>query len=134
MALHFNKKVSSKIIWQECFYTYWLTSVWKWNWSAESCISENKLKAKLSLFKSRKSHFGEFCFCCMFKCRCSLSSIVRPLRTYPDTFRAFVGFGEHNFRGKIAMFNPPKFEIVKSILFIEKNNIRYCYQNVSIVE
>ena len=46
--------------------------------------------------------------------------------TYPDTFHVFSRLGEHNFRGK----NPPK--IAKSIQFIERIDIRYCYRHVSV--
>ena len=35
-------------------YTYWLTSVWKWDWSVKSCLSEHTLRTKLTHFKSHK--------------------------------------------------------------------------------
>ena len=44
----------SKITWQGCSYTYWLTSVWKWDWSVKSCLSEHTLKTKWTHFKSHK--------------------------------------------------------------------------------
>ena len=88
-------------------------------------------KSQKSFLGSVKRDFGAFCFWCMFQCCCCcccLSSIVWPPHTM-TIFMFFSRLGEHNFRDKIAMFNPPK--IAKSIQFIERIDISCCYQHVS---
>ena len=56
MAYLFNEKVLSKITRQLAgvFLHLLKTSVWKWDWSVESCLSEHTLKTKWTHFKSHK--------------------------------------------------------------------------------
>ena len=102
--------------------------MWKWEWSVESCMSDHTLRQNGHFSKVTKVIVGGMW--CMFKCCCCfIIHRLNPSHLSWHFSQLFYGWVSTILGGKIANFNHPK--IAKSIQFIERIDISYCYVHVS---